>query len=103
MINLKSVMIAAAVIIASASIAEAGNWSRSGSATGPRGGTWTSQSHGSCANGACTSSRTVTGPHGGTYTRDSSTTCGGGSCTRDYTITGPRGGTVSGTRTWSRP
>ena len=53
-----------------AAIADANAWTRSATATGPR-GTSTFQGSGSCANGSCTRSATRTGPAGNTYTRQS--------------------------------
>jgi hypothetical protein len=51
-----------------AAIADANAWTRSGSATGPRGTSSVSVT-GGCANGTCTRSVTRTGPAGNTYTR----------------------------------
>lgn len=51
-----------------AAIADANAWTRTGSATGPRGTSSVSVT-GSCANGSCSRSVTRTGPAGNTYTR----------------------------------
>jgi len=53
-----------------AAIADANAWTRSGTASGPR-GTSSVNVTGSCANGSCTRSATRTGPAGNTYTRQS--------------------------------
>ena len=54
-----------------AAIADANAWTRSGTASGPR-GTSSVNVTGSCANGSCTRSATRTGPAGTTYTRQGS-------------------------------
>lgn len=98
----KSIAFAAAALTMMALAADANAWTRSGSATGPRGGTWSSQGSGSCSGGSCSHSGTVTGPNGGTSSYGGSTSCSGGSCTHNGTVTGPNGGTRSRTTTWSR-
>jgi hypothetical protein len=62
---LTSAMIAA---LSAAMAADANAWTRSGTATGPR-GTSTVTASGSCANGSCSRNVTRTGPAGNTYTR----------------------------------
>ncbi|MBR0812593.1 MULTISPECIES: hypothetical protein [Bradyrhizobium] len=51
-----------------AAAADANAWTRSGTASGPR-GTSTVTASGACANGSCTRNVTRTGPAGRTYTR----------------------------------
>jgi uncharacterized low-complexity protein len=63
--------LAGALSIAAA--ADASAWTRSGTATGPR-GTSSVQASGGCANGSCTRSVTRTGPYGNTYTRQGTVT-----------------------------
>ena len=91
--------LAVALMAASASSAYA--WSRSGSTTGPRGNSVTSNGSGSCSGGSCSRSGTVTGPRG-TYTTSGKTTCSGGSCTHSGNVTGPNGGSVNRTGTVSK-
>jgi len=64
---LTSALIGALTVTA---VADANAWTRSGSATGPRGTSSVSVT-GSCANGTCTRSATRTGPAGNTVTRQS--------------------------------
>jgi hypothetical protein len=74
--------------------AEASAWTRNGTVTTGR-GTYNVQGGGSCANGACSGSRTVTGPNGNSVTRQGSITRVGPN--RAYytgSVTGPNGGTV---------
>lgn len=82
--------LAAVLLVAGASIAEAG-WSRKASGTGPRGNSWSSTGSGSCYGGSCSSAQTFTGPAGGTTTRSGNTTCAGGTCNHSATVTGPNG------------
>ncbi len=56
-----------------AAVADASAWTRSGTATGPR-GTSSVQASGGCANGSCSRSVTRTGPAGNTYTRQGTVT-----------------------------
>lgn len=51
-----------------ASAADANAWTRTGTATGPRGTSHVTAT-GSCAYGSCTRNVTRTGPAGNTYTR----------------------------------
>ncbi|WP_158668882.1 hypothetical protein [Bradyrhizobium guangdongense] len=51
-----------------AAAADANAWTRSATATGPRGTSHVTAT-GSCANGSCTRNVTRTGPAGNTYTR----------------------------------
>jgi hypothetical protein len=44
------------------------SWERDVKVTGPNGGTWTRDGHGSCSGGTCTFGGTVTGPRGNTGT-----------------------------------
>jgi uncharacterized low-complexity protein len=62
---LTSAMIAA---LSATMAADANAWTRSATATGPR-GTSTVTATGSCANGSCSRNVTRTGPAGNTYTR----------------------------------
>jgi len=64
--------LAGALIVGAA--ADASAWTRSGTSTGPRGGTSNFQASGSCANGSCSRTATRTGPAGNTYTRQSTVT-----------------------------
>lgn len=84
------ITLAAAFLLAGASVADAG-WSRKGGGTGPRGNSWSSTGSGSCSGGSCASMQTFTGPNGGTTTRNGSTTCSGGTCNHSATVTGPNG------------
>lgn len=101
MFRMPTLAAAAVCLVFGASIAEAG-WARSGSATGPRGHTWTGSSSGTCAGGSCSASRTVTGPHGGSASRSWSGSCAGGTCSGTRTTTGPYGGTVTRSGTITR-
>lgn len=76
-----------AMIVMAGSFASAADAaSRSGSATGPRGKTFSSQGTASCVRGAgCASTGTYTGPRGNTVNRRSGTTCSGGVCNRNST------------------
>jgi hypothetical protein len=67
------VMSALAGALTVAAVADASAWTRSGTATGPR-GTSSFQASGSCANGSCSRTATRTGPAGNTYTRQSTVT-----------------------------
>ena len=67
------VMSALAGALTVAAVADASAWTRSGTATGPR-GTSSFQASGSCANGSCSRSATRTGPAGNSYTRQSTVT-----------------------------
>jgi uncharacterized low-complexity protein len=69
---MKKLFLTSAVIgaLSIAAIADANAWTRTGSATGPRGTSSVSVT-GGCANGTCTRSATRTGPAGNTYTRQS--------------------------------
>jgi uncharacterized low-complexity protein len=67
---MKNLFLASALIgaLSVAAAADANAWTRTVSATGPR-GTSSAQITGSCANGSCTRSATRTGPAGNTYSR----------------------------------
>ncbi len=67
-------MSALAGALSVAAAADASAWTRSGTATGPRGGTSSFQASGSCANGSCSRTATRTGPAGNTYTRQGTVT-----------------------------
>ena len=67
-------MSAFAGVLTVAAAADASAWTRSGTSTGPRGGTSNFQASGSCANGSCSRSATRTGPAGNTYTRQGTVT-----------------------------
>jgi hypothetical protein len=95
---------AAGLLMMTAVSADAG-WSRSGSISGPRGGTATTQGGGSCSGGSCSYGGSITGPQGRTATRQGNVSCNGaGQCETSGTYTGPRGHTVTrgGTLTFSR-
>lgn len=80
----------------SAGFAEAGQWNRSGSFTGPRGNTATMSGGGSCSGGSCSYGRTVTGPQGNSYSRQGyATRTAPGQFQSGATYTGPRGGTAT--------
>lgn len=64
---------------------------RSGTITGPRGKTATTQGSGSCAGGSCSSQQSITGPNGRTATRNNSAQCAGGQCTTNHVVAGPNG------------
>ena len=67
---MKKLLLTSALIgaLSAAMAADASAWTRSGTATGPR-GTSTVTGTGSCANGSCSRDVTRTGPAGNTYTR----------------------------------
>lgn len=90
MIKVSHIALVSAILVAGATVAEAG-WKRSGGGVGPRGGTFSSSGSGSCAGGACASTGSYTGPAGNTVVRNSSGSCSGGVCTRNGTLTGPNG------------
>jgi hypothetical protein len=107
-----------------------GQWTRSGSVTGPRGNSASFAGSTSCAGGTCnrattytgpngrevtasgsvartapgqfSSSGTVTGPRGGTASHSATTDCAGGTCTRTGSITGANGTTYSTANTVTR-
>lgn len=82
---------AAAGLIFVSTAAEA-QWSRSGTATGPRGGVYATQGGGSCAGGSCNYGGSVTGPAGRTFSRQGSVTrTAPGQFQSSGTYTGPRG------------
>jgi uncharacterized low-complexity protein len=70
---MKKLVLTSAVIgaLSVAAIADANAWTRSGTATGPR-GTSSVNVSGGCANGTCTRSVMRTGPAGRTYIRQGS-------------------------------
>ena len=67
---MKKLVLTSAIIgaLSVAAVADASAWTRTGTATGPR-GTSSVNVTGSCANGSCTRSVTRTGPAGNSYTR----------------------------------
>ena len=67
------VMSALAGTLTVAAAADASAWTRSGTASGPR-GTSSFQASGSCANGSCSRTATRTGPAGNSYTRQGTVT-----------------------------
>lgn len=95
-----SLSLAAALLMAGVNASEAG-WSRQGSGTGPRGGTFSSSGSGSCSGRTCSSNQAFVGPNGGVTTRSGSKSCSGGSCSSNAVVTGPAGrsATRSGTIT----
>ena len=93
MIKLIAVPMLAAALSAAA-IANANAWTRSGSASGPR-GTVTTGGSGGCAGGACSWQGGGTGPNGGSWSRSGSGSCSGGSCNVSGQGTGPRGNSYS--------
>src|SRR5438552_2615672 len=96
---LGAAVVAAMVMAAGASSAEA--WTRSGGGSGPR-GSWSSSGSGGCAGGSCGHTSSFTGVRGNTVTNTGSTTCAGGTCTHTGTTTGPYGGTVNRSSTFTR-
>lgn len=94
------VAVAAASVLAAS---EANAWERSGSFTGPNGGTANWNATGSCSNGSCSSHRAATGPNGGTWTRDTTVTRTDNGWNSSTTVTGPRGGTYTVERNRTRP
>lgn len=91
-----------AAFLSFTAIADAAAWTRSGSITGPRGGTSSVQGSGACAYGGCSSQSTRTLPGGGVISRSSASNCGGGACTRNSRIVGPGGRAFQRTGTISR-
>lgn len=67
---MKKLVLTSAIIgaLSVAAVADASAWTRTGTATGPR-GTSSVNVTGGCANGSCTRSVTRTGPAGNSYTR----------------------------------
>ena len=72
---MKKLVLTSAIIgaLSVAAVADANAWTRTGSATGPRGTSSVSVT-GGCANGSCTRSVTRTGPAGNSYTRQGTIT-----------------------------
>ncbi|MDZ4790278.1 MAG: hypothetical protein SGJ17_03575 [Hyphomicrobiales bacterium] len=103
MVKLAAIILAAGVAF-SASAANAQSYNRSGTVTGPYGGSGSFQGSGSCEGGVCSrsgSSEYTTGA-GRAFSRESSGSCSGGPCSSTSTFTGPRGGTVTRNRSRSR-
>ena len=71
---MKNLFLTSAVIgvLSIAAVANANAWTRTGSTTGPRGGTSSLSASGSCAGGTCSRSATRTGPAGNSATRQGS-------------------------------
>jgi len=90
-----------ATLLSFAVAADANAWTRSGSATGPR-GTTNYGGSGSCAGGSCSWQGGGTGPAGRSWSRSGTGSCSGGSCTVNSSGTGPRGYGYSRTTTYSR-
>ena len=73
-----------------------GEWTRSGSITGPRGNTDTFAGTSSCGGGSCSRATTFTGPNGRTVTGDKTVTrTAPGQFSSSGSVTGPNGGTIS--------
>ncbi len=73
-----------------------GQWSRTGSVTGPRGNTTTFTGGTSCAGGSCNRSTTFTGPNGRDVNANSTVTrTAPGQFSSSGTVTGPNGRTIS--------
>ncbi len=82
---------AAAGLLFISTAAEA-QWNRSGTVTGPRGGSAVTQGGGSCAGGVCNYGGSITGPGGRSATRQGSITrTAPGQFQSGATYTGPRG------------
>lgn len=82
-----TLMLAGAMLMAGAVAADAGDWSRSRTITGPYGGQRTFHSHGDCYGGACESRQVWTGPAGHSVTRDGRSHCSSGHCEREASWT----------------
>lgn len=102
MLKTTTLTIAAGLILATTSFAQAGSWERSATTYGPHGGQWTVDGRGSCSGGGCSSVRHRTGPYGGTVSRYGSTNCSGGACRGTATYVGPAGRTVTRERYFRR-
>ncbi|MCX5494692.1 hypothetical protein OSH11_08255 [Kaistia dalseonensis] len=77
-------------------------WTRNGSVTTQR-GTYVTSGSGYCAYGVCQRSGSVTGPYGGTVSRSGAAVrTAPGVVTYGGTMTGPRGGTIMRSGTISR-
>ncbi len=91
--------LAAALSIGAA--AEAGAWTRNGSASGPR-GTSSMNAWGNCSGGTCSRGATRTGPYGNSMNSQGSVTCANGTCNSSGQTTGPYGGSRSRSGSFSR-
>lgn len=99
---LGALALAACALSTTSTLAEAGDWTRSGAGVGPYGRTWSSYGSGSCAGGSCASNQVFVGPNGGVTSRSGSTSCYGGSCSHSATVKGPNGGTRTRNSSWTR-
>lgn len=89
---------AAVTVVAVPAPAEAREWKRERSVTGPYGGSRSVQGSGSCSGGHCGSSQTWTGRYGNSVNREGSTGCADGSCSGGATYTGPGGQSATRSR-----
>lgn len=99
----KGLIIVACAAASLLAASEANAWTRSGSRTGPNGGTTTWSGSGSCGGGSCNSHGTATGPRGGQWTRDTTVTRTDNGWNSSTTYTGPKGGTYTVDRSRTRP
>ena len=92
----------AGFLVAGTAFADAQQWSRGGTITGPYGGTTTTQGGGSCAGGSCSYGGSVTGPGGRSFNRSGNLTrTAPGQFQSSATYTGPRGLSASRTGSFS--
>jgi len=82
-------------LLVAAGISEANAWVRSGSVTTRR-GTYYGSASGGCGGGSCWRSGSITGPYGGTLSRSGSVTrVGPNAYNYSQTVTGPNGRSVT--------
>lgn len=92
-----------AVILSVGAVAEASAFSRSVSATGPNGGTYTRQGSGGCSGGSCSWNSTATGPNGLTSSHSATATSNGnGAVSINGAGTGPNGRSYNRSVTYGR-
>jgi hypothetical protein len=90
-------------VLSIATAAEASAFSRSVSATGPNGGTYTHQGSGGCSGGSCSLNSSTTGPNGLTSSHSATATRNGnGTVSVNGTGTGPYGGSYDRSVTYGR-
>jgi hypothetical protein len=84
-----------AAVLSLTMVAEAAAWTRNSTVTTPR-GTYSHNVTGTCSGGACARSGSVTGPYGGTVSRTGTVTrTGPSSYSYSRTTTGPYGNSVT--------
>nr|QDF38399.1 hypothetical protein FJN17_12955 [Bradyrhizobium symbiodeficiens] len=82
-------------LLVAAGISEANAWVRSGSVTTRR-GTYYGSASGGCGGGSCWRSGSITGPYGGTLSRSGNVTrVGPNAYNYSQTVTGPNGRSVT--------